>query len=123
MASLTGDYLSPVFSHSRRMSCLLHLLEVAAVTCSLPAVTTQLTAAPTFIILAVRCYVIYIYIYVYIAGCTHVCIRADDIQSYLFSSGNFFLLFKSWITQNVITIKTSWTTNDQFVFNLVYYNN
>jgi hypothetical protein len=24
----------------------------------------------------------------------------------------FFLLFKSWATQNFITIKTSWNTND-----------
>jgi hypothetical protein len=25
---------------------------------------------------------------------------------------NSFLLFKSWVTQNSITIKTSWNTND-----------
>jgi hypothetical protein len=30
-------------------------------------------------------------------------------------------LFKSWATQNVITIKTSWNTNDYLVSNLLYY--
>jgi hypothetical protein len=34
-----------------------------------------------------------------------------------------FFLLKSWTTQNFITIKTSWNTNDQFVSNLIYYNN
>jgi hypothetical protein len=36
----------------------------------------------------------------------------------------FFLYFllKSWVTQNFITIKTSWNTNDSFVSNLIYYS-
>jgi hypothetical protein len=34
-----------------------------------------------------------------------------------------FVLLKSWVTQNFITIKTSWNTNDKFVSNLIYYKN
>jgi hypothetical protein len=33
----------------------------------------------------------------------------------------FFIIIKDWATQNLITIKTSWRTNDSFFPNLIYY--
>jgi hypothetical protein len=50
-------------------------------------------------------------------------ISPDTNLNYAWFEDIFFSLLQSWVTQNFITIKTSWNTNDYFVSILIYYNN
>jgi hypothetical protein len=52
---------------------------------------------------------------------TWLCIQTRFLEPTI--SFSFFILLKSWATQNFITIKTSSNTNDNFVSNLIYYFN